>query len=315
MKYIGTAFALAFSAIAIAHAQPDFARQQAWDQVQRSQMNMMIGRAGSNSGKDGGAGLPAYVKVFAKEKTYQGIGQFRLQEGSGFKGIKETAYIVLDGMNIFPEMTDSIEYMGEIGLRSENGWLFRTHRGKIAAFSPMPAGLSTHVSYDGGPIQEIKDADLEKAMQTTPISYAFLVRDRDYAIRLFDKYNGIDVYDPKAGISLSDLRRSVFHDAGNWAQEKPKPSDGLLQKLAKVKRACQSRKFDDGLGALGELEGKFPDFYLPYALEGECYEKQGNQKAALDAYQQARLYAPADAKLLETLSANITRTKSAARGK
>jgi hypothetical protein len=89
----------------------------------------------------------------------------------------------------------------------------------------------------------------------------------------------------------------------------------LIQKLAKVRRACESRKFDDGLGALGELESKFPDLYLPYALEGECYEKQGNQKAALEAYQRARLYAPADAKMVEKLSENISRTKLAARGK
>lgn len=120
MKLIGTVYALALFACAVAHAQPAFVKQQAWDQVQRSQMNMMIGRSISNSGKDGGAGLPAYVKVFAKEKTFQGIGQFKLQEGSGFKGIKETAYIVLDGVNIFPEMTDSIEYLGEIGLRGGN---------------------------------------------------------------------------------------------------------------------------------------------------------------------------------------------------
>ena len=100
-------------------------------------MNMMIRGAGSNSGNGGGAGMPAYLRVFTKEKTYQGIGQFRLQEGSRIRGIKETVYIVLDGLNFFPDMTDSIEYLEEFGLKGESGWQFRTHRGKITAYSAM----------------------------------------------------------------------------------------------------------------------------------------------------------------------------------
>jgi tetratricopeptide (TPR) repeat protein len=303
---IVTGFALFVSGAAF--AQPAWVKQQVRTQVEQSQLRMMIGRS-SGGEKGDQTGLPTFVTVFTKAKTYQGLGHFRLQEGSGLRGVKESAYIRMDGMNIFPEATDSIECMGETGLRGESGWLFRTLRGKITAFSPMPGGKATHVSYDNGPIQEIKDGELEKALQPAPIAYAFLNRDRDYALGLFNKYHSLDVYDPKAGLSLSELRQSLFNYSGNWAQEKAKPSDGLIVRLGKVRYACQNRKYDDGLGALGELEKKFPDLYLPYALEGECYEKQGNRQAAIEAYVQARTYAPEDPKLVEKLSEGISRLR------
>ena len=100
-------------------------------------------------------------------------------------------------------------------------------------------------------------------MQSTPIAYAFVNRDREFAIRLFNKYNGIDVFDAKAEISLSELRSAVFGNSGDWAQEKPKPTDGLIQKLAKTRCACEARKFDDGLETGGVPAG-------PVVRAGRC---------------------------------------------
>jgi hypothetical protein len=306
MNYSGIVIGLVLSGFGAVSAQPAWVKQQAWDQVQQSQMRSMMGRFWGDPKAEKSA-IPAFVTIFTKAKTYQGLGHFRLQSGSSLLGVKETAYFRLDGKNFFPEMTDSIEYMGETGLKGESGWLFRTLQGEITAFSPIPAGPATHVSYDNGPIKEIKDGELEKALQSTPIAWAFLNTDRDFALRLFNQYHSIDVYDPKAGFSLSELRSGLFYDNSNWSKEKVKPSDGLAVKLAKVRCWCRNRLYDDGLGVLGDLEGKYPELYLPYLIEGECYEKQGNKKAALAAYIEARAWAPEDQNLMGKLTEGISR--------
>jgi tetratricopeptide (TPR) repeat protein len=314
MNFSGIVTGFALSGFGAAFAQPTWVKQQYHDQVQQDQIRSLTSNIWTND-KGVDTPPPSFLKIFTKEKTYQGLGHFRLQEGSSLNGVKESVYIRMEERNFFPEATDSIEYMGETGLKGENGWLYRTLRGKIAAFSPVPTGKSTHVSYDNGPIQAIKDGEIKKALESTPIAYAFLKKDRDFALRLYNKYHSVDVFDPKAGLGLDDLRQSIFYYNGNWAQEKAKPSDGLIVRLVKARFACQNRKYDDGLGALGELEEKFPDLYLPYAMEAECYEKQGNRKAALDAYVQARTYAPEDPKLMEKFSEGISRLRAETRGK
>jgi hypothetical protein len=313
VEFRGIVIALALSGYASVHGQPAWVRQQVQDQQRQSEMRRMFGGFQGDP-KGDKTELPSFVTIFTKEKTYQGLGHFRVQDGSALRGTKECAYFRLDGANIFPEATDSIEFMGETGLKGENGWLFRTLRGKITLFAPVPEGKSTHASFDDGPIREIKDGEIDKALKLTPIAWAFLNRDRDYAIRLFDKYHAADVYDPKAGLNLTELRQSLFYDLSNWSREKVKPSDGVIVQLAKIRRACQNGGYD-GLGNLGDLEGKFPDLYLPYLVEGECYEKQGNKKAAIEAYLQARSYAPEDANLVAKLSEGISRLRWESQGK
>lgn len=271
-------------------AQPQWVRDKVWQGMNNP------GHFSSRPDPEAAASqsMVTYLQVFSKTAPFEGFGSIRLEPKNPLSGNDYQVFIELEDRRIFPDMTDSIIAFQRVGISDSDQWLFRKIEGKVSTFSDLPLGPSKFMSIDGGPRKKISAKDLESLFATSPLAYAHIEIDREFAIRLFNRYGKRDTFNPDK-LSVKDYRRIFLADSvGHWEMAKIKKGDpeGFIELLTRTRYLCKQGKVGEAKGNIEKLKSLLPGFYAIHSVEGRCLEAADNPAEALLSYRMARSSAP-----------------------
>lgn len=303
LRLLSTLFIAFLSSVTLA-AEPSAVRDHIRDAFFRSMYFV-------NSENPSDRNLVAYFKVFIDGNLYQGFGSLKFEAGSALKETKDQVYIEMDDRKFYPEMTDSIVVFEKVGIPEEDRWLFKKSEGKISTFSDFPMGPPLKIAVGNGVKKPINQQTLEKVLANSPLAFAHIEADPEFAIRTFNKYSEKDIYKGN-GTSVGDLRKIFFSESlGGWEMSKIKNGDpnGLIEISVKARYLCQNGKPEEAMKHIEKLKSIVPEFYSVHTIEASCFEKIGKYSAALNSYKMARGNSPNSKRLSEFYNKKINYLK------